>query len=523
MICCPSDFRGGNEISMSQAAAPIHRNDGVTAAERYLNKLCERSFLSLWSYSGIYRDQGRRGDKGDGKEVCDLLVVFENNILIFSDKDCELPDTGNLELDWARWFRRAIQKSADQVWGAERWIKSYPDRLFLDRACTRLFPIELPNLATAKFHRIVVAHEASKRCKQKFGGTGSLMIKPTVIGSMHYATAEDGGMPFVIGEINPAKGYVHVFDDTSLSITMKTLDTITDFVAYLSKKEEFILSGRLGMATGEDDLLACYLGNLNGQGEHDFIVPPQFNAVFIDESHWQHFSQHPQRLAQLEADRVSYSWDQLIETFSKHIFADTQYFTTHPGIGNQEKLFRFLAREPRTRRRMLAAALLHLIHKTPKGKSATRVMLPSHPGDPHYVFLLLPEYEGMPYSEYRELRQKVLEAYCMVTKLNFSDAEDIVGIATEPGIDNDQRSEDALYYDARDWTDEERAEAERLRDEVGLLRETKMFAGTESEFPEIPTSYNRVSRQSVVPGMKGRNRNAPCACGSGKKYKKCCG
>ena len=102
------------------------------------------------------------------------------------------------------------------------------------------------------------------------------MIKPTVIGSMHYATAEHGGMPFVIGQINPAKGYVHVFDDTSLSITMKTLDTITDFVAYLAKKQEFILSGRLGMATGEDDLLAWYLGNLNEDGEHDFIVPPQF-------------------------------------------------------------------------------------------------------------------------------------------------------------------------------------------------------------------------------------------------------
>src|SRR5438477_13146594 len=53
--------------------------EGVTAAERYLAELCRRSFLSLWSYPAVFRDQGHRGGNGDGKEVCDLLVVFENH------------------------------------------------------------------------------------------------------------------------------------------------------------------------------------------------------------------------------------------------------------------------------------------------------------------------------------------------------------------------------------------------------------------------------------------------------------
>src|ERR1700682_1651598 len=97
--------------------------EGVTAAERYLQRLCKHSFLSLWSHMGIFRDQRGSGTKGDGKELCDLLVVFGNDILIFSDKACEFRNTGNLQLDWSRWFRRAVLKSADQVWGAERWIK----------------------------------------------------------------------------------------------------------------------------------------------------------------------------------------------------------------------------------------------------------------------------------------------------------------------------------------------------------------------------------------------------------------
>ena len=93
----------------------ISRADGITESERYLKRLCERTFLSLWSYPGVYRDQGRSG-KGDGKEVCDLFVVFENHVIIFSDKDCAFPDSGDLTKDWSRWFRKAVKKSADQVW-----------------------------------------------------------------------------------------------------------------------------------------------------------------------------------------------------------------------------------------------------------------------------------------------------------------------------------------------------------------------------------------------------------------------
>lgn len=64
----------------SPSSRAVPRADGVTESERYLKTLCDRTFLSLWSYPGVYRDQGRPG-KGDGKEVCDLLVVFENHVI----------------------------------------------------------------------------------------------------------------------------------------------------------------------------------------------------------------------------------------------------------------------------------------------------------------------------------------------------------------------------------------------------------------------------------------------------------
>ena len=54
--------------------ASLELGDGTTDSERYLTALARRSFLSLWSYPNLYRDDG-------GKEICDLLVVFENDIM----------------------------------------------------------------------------------------------------------------------------------------------------------------------------------------------------------------------------------------------------------------------------------------------------------------------------------------------------------------------------------------------------------------------------------------------------------
>lgn len=471
--------------SESNRLTPIRRQDGSTAAERYLKQLCDHTFLSLWSYPRIFRDQGQGKTGGEGKEVCDLLVVFQEHLIIFSDKDCAFPQTDNLELDWKRWFRRAIQEAAQQIWGAERWLKIHPDRLFLDPACTHPFPLTLPGPAEAKVHRVIVAHDAARRCREVFGGSGSLMINPDVIGPMHTASAAEGGLPFVIGQIDPAKGYIHVLDDTSLEIVLGTLDTISDFVSYLSKKERFILSGQLGMAAGEEELLAYYLQTTDDTGRHDFVLSEEFDFLFLEEGLWDEFIHSSQRQAQIEADEVSYIWDKLIETFNEHILAGTQYYTTrgtHPNHEAPDSIMRFLAREPRTRRRMLARTLLELIETTPQSFRATSLMLPSNIGDPYYIFLLLPYFEKIPIEEYREVRSYHLGEYCMVVKLLYPDAQDIVGIATETGS-AEHRSEDALYLDAREWLPEQQAEAQAIQQELGLLTNIKQFAGVEREYP----------------------------------------
>jgi hypothetical protein len=458
----------------------IERSDGITPSERYLKKLCDRAFLSLWSYSSIYRDQ-KQGEKGDGKELCDLLVVFGNHILIFSDKHIEFPNSGNILLDWSRWYRRAVSDSAKQIFGAERWIKSFPHRLFIDRECRQPFPIQIPDPNEAKFHRIVIAHGVADRCKQFFGGgSGSLVIDNTIIGDIHTG---ERCMPFSIGQVDLSKGYVHVFDEVTLDVVLQTLDTITDFTSYLSKKEKFLTSHLMVHVTGEEELLAFYFQQLDKKGEHEFILPKENLSGFtLAEGFWENFIHSAERKSQLEANRISYAWDSLIETFNKNILRDNQYYASPTDTTSQEKMVKFLAREHRTRRRMLAKALYGLLNKTMSSEHGARVIAPSDKGDPYYIFLVLPKPEDVTNEKYREIRRELLGDYCLVVKYKFPEAEDIIGFATEIGK-NGHRSEDLIYLDARQWTEENQLLAERYHNEMGLLKTINRFEGKEFEFP----------------------------------------
>lgn len=144
-----------------------------------------------------------------------------------------------------------------------------------------------------KVYRIVVAHDVSRRCREELGGSGSLMLAPTVGGAGPLPDASAGTTPFTIGHVDPAKGFVHVLDDASLEMVMSSLDTVTDFVSYLRRKEDLILSGRPICAAGEEELLAYYLRNVDEGGEHNFIVPANIDGLAIQEGLWKDFRDHP--------------------------------------------------------------------------------------------------------------------------------------------------------------------------------------------------------------------------------------
>jgi len=460
----------------------------------------------MWSYPAVFRDQGRKNGKGDGKELCDLLVVFENNVFIFSDKDCQFGNTGKVDLDWSRWYRKAVFESANQLFAAERWIGEYPNKLFLDRQCKIPFPIKLPKLDCAIFHRIVVAHNGSRRCQEAIGGSGSLMFKSTLEGDT---------VPFTIGQICPNKEYVHVFDDTTLNIVMSTLDTITDFTAYINKKEKFLASGKRVWSAGEEDTLAFYLGNLNRNSEHDFVIKDNVDTVIIPEGLWKRFANSPERRAQVESDRISYAWDELIETFAFHAMTGTQYYTIDRPFREQEIMYRFMAREPRMRRRMLATFFREVLIRSAKSLSPwdARVISSLSADNLYYVFVFLKRIPTESDEDYRKKRIGLLSDYCHVMKLKWPNAKHIIGIATEDGLE-ERRSQDLIYMDMAKWDEELETYAVEIQERLGLLKQARMSKGREHEYP---VDRLRVTREGLP------SRNSQCECGSGKRFRNCHG
>ncbi|MDG2571004.1 hypothetical protein P7L87_25965, partial [Vibrio parahaemolyticus] len=139
--------------------------------------------MQLWTYPNL--------SKKPGKELTDLLVVFRDDVLIFSDKSCGYPGTGDPTLDWQGWFRRAIADSAHQIHLAEQWLRNQPDRIFLDPKCTERLPLWPPDPQRLRIHRICVATGAAERCRAATG-RGSLAIDVSVVGD---------AAPFTIGRV----------------------------------------------------------------------------------------------------------------------------------------------------------------------------------------------------------------------------------------------------------------------------------------------------------------------------------
>lgn len=471
------------------------KSEGLTASERYLAQLCERSFLSLWSYPNVFRQPG--------KELCDILVVFQNHVIIFSDKSCAFPESGDVAKDWSRWFKRAVLHSAEQVYGAERWLRNHPERLFIDAKCIQHFPLIVPRGQDACFHRVVVALNSSKRCREFFNnsGSGSLILRSDIVGGAHCDT------PFTIGQMDANRGYVHVFDDVTLDIILRELDTIADFTNYLTRKEAVFRSNKMLGAAGEEDVLAHYLTELNGAGEHDIVLPTDAGGVWFTEGAWASMSANPRYVAKKHADRQSYAWDELIEKFTSHITAGTLATGNERPLSDHERGVRVMAGEGRLSRRSLTAALFNLFATTPKGHTATRLVLCQQTPERAYQFHVCSQGENESDQRYRERRSSVLAAYCHVAKIKRPELTDIVGIATEP-VDAQRRSEDLVYLDARQWTPEDQARTLELQAATGILVSPREVEFHDDEYPEKPMALPSSLPRPQMPTGNRQERRA---------------
>lgn len=501
----------------------ITRGSGLNESERYLAGLADRTFLNLWSYPNVY--------KGVNKELCDLLVVCGDNILIFSDKRIQWPTGMEVGLAWQRWYRRAVHHSVTQIRGAERWIQKFPEKLYLDRKCTQPLPLRLPPADRRKITGIAVTTGAGLACKTYFnGGRGSLMLFPEVKGEEHMSRNAN---PFAIGDVAPDGPFVHVLDEAVLDIVMSEMDTITDFTRYLSKKEALIRSGHLGVAAGEEELVAWYATHLNSSGEHDFAKPdgsPLDDGEFLsfDEGLYDDLLSNPQYRAKKAADKDSYVWDDLITRFTDNLLAGTNITVDGMGstLGEIEEAVRQMVLVPRFRRRFMGRQIREARRiGTSKGRFISSfVPSPDDSGsDTGFFFMTLeaPPAEWIPdgYQDYRRLRLGFLQIYGMALLRRHSHLKRVVGIASEPlpkpGAPRGS-SEDLIMIESPEWTDELLKQLEEDQAALGIMQEGQ-FDESVVHHDEYPAIARTASNPSAIIGPNRRERRAMKAASKKKR------
>jgi len=508
-----------------QLRPPIVRSKGSTPSERYLAHLGDRTFLNLWSYPNPYREQ-KQGGRGDGKELCDLLVVCDPHVIVFSEKAIVWPDR-DIDVAWGRWFRKAVLEAANQLKGAERWINEFPERIFLDKDCNTPFPLQLPDKDRRRFHRVVVARGAAQACRKHFGeDIGTFMIKPVITGLDHCNPKAAEYSPFTIGDLDPSGDYVHVFDETALDVVISELDTITDFTDYLDKRASFLRSGRVLWCHGEEELLAYYAVRINEAGDHDFTPPEgedwtNIDGIAIGRGGYEALRKNPRYLAKKQEDSISYAWDRLIEVFTRHMMGGTSIVL--PGhsysLLESEVAVRYMALQSRFLRRGLSKALLDALEMGKTTDKFFRLILPSEgsKGSETAFFIMTLKYldfmdrEGG-YARYRQYRAFFLKTYAQAVLMKYPRLARVIGIAMEPPNQGRGSSEDIIYGAQHDWSDEDRRQLQDDCDALGIMNGLKERPYTGDEFPHVADRRggavvgNRKQRRAQAAMMRREKR-----------------
>ena len=488
--------------------APTIKSEGTTPTEKLLVELSDKSFFGLWSYPNVFTDEGKTSGVGVGKELCDLLVVFDRHVFIFSDKDIKFNSSKNQGVAWKRWFKKSVVNSANQLFGAETWIKRFPYRIFLDKECQKPFPLDLSD-SELKIHLIAVTSNIEEPIKSQFGGSsGTLFLLPSLNAQDCLET------PFFTGDLYPNKTFVHVLDISALKLLMEQLNTIVDFANYLFQKEYFLRTENVAVVAGEEELLAFYLSNPAADDGLSILAhpaPKSDRALAIDTGVWEEYRESVEYQHKLKLNSDSHFWDMLINDFSNLILSgnvglgQSQTFSTH------ETAIRLMAEESRFSRAILSQHYLDKLARVPSNHRSSAIVQSLSKKNKCFIFLFWPRHKNEGYEKYREERVSVAEAYSLSIKYHYPQIEQVVVIATEPKH-AEGRSTDILCCEFDSvLTKMEREHVKGLMHEFGILTKDTMQQKSSLK-----------SLQHIADKGKKIGRNAPCYCGSNKKYKKCC-
>lgn len=380
-------------------------------AEQVIYELATKTFLQDWCFLNP--------KFSDGKELCDLLIVFEDTVIIWQIKDLKIDES------W-QYKKQEKEKNIKQLWWAKR----------------RLFELQ------SKISLI-----NNKR--------GQFMFDPTTIKKIYLISALVWEGEYFWSFMEEIKSHqVHVFNRRFIEIALNELDTINDFINYLQSKEEFLTKKRQIIINGwEEELLAPYLHNNRSFSELDSA-----DMIILDEGMRKGLANKPEYIAKKKEDEISYFWDFLIDK-------------THQWWDQYELVARELARASRFERRYLSKAFIEGNINADKDNmhDTYRRFISMYNKWVTYCFLYQDRKDN-------NARKNTLINLCSVARMEF-DTPKIIGIATEQHNIHSWWSHDFLLMNIPTLSDKEIKDLKILKNELNILQTPQQKSIREDEYP----------------------------------------
>lgn len=414
--------------------------EGLTPTEQLLKHLGERSFLRFWSHANPRLTRN--------EELCDLLVVCGNFVIMFSDKSIDFQFDINEPIAWRRWYDKAIAKSVKQLNGAERRLIKLRNPVFKDRLCTVPIGIPLPSPDRVRIYRIAVV-SFSEGQDFKAPPKPFIEIDGSVVGQLHES---ERAIPFKIGDVSPSSDFLHVIDLAGLWAILTTLDTITDFVHYLDARQAFIRGKPHNSAANEWCMLTRHLFGFTSTGDP---VPldaanPGYTRLTNDELRAE--STKAGLSARKALNRISYVWDRLVSSQAEMLERQSFAFSTFSRVEDAERALRYMALETRLDRRTLGRAWLEACKISGPDQTANVRTVPHRGnGTPTYVFITVKKPDEMSDHEYHDQRRELAKKMLLASLVDVPTSTVIIGLASELGTE--PTTHDFLHLEVADHVD----------------------------------------------------------------------
>jgi len=352
--CCLDKEEKFNSISYDKHYFELKGKN----AESFVHNLAQKSFLTDWCYLNPKLP--------NGKELCDLLVVFNHMAIIWQIKDLKKGSDG-------KYNKREVEKNLSQINGAKR----------------ELF-------------------ELNKSIKLKNPRRGEEEFNPKSIKEIYLISALVGEGEDYFEFVKKIKDkIIHVLDRKAVEILLNELDTINDFINYLKRKENFLSSDiKIDLSGGEEELLAYYLMN-----EKRFNKLKKYNYIIIQEGCWEKLQKRKEYQSKNKENKISYFWDMLIN--EAHLSKDSRY----------EIIAREMAKLNRFQRRCVSKQFIEGHKKAENQKNKNFFKRTIKEKGITYCFV----YADAPS---REKRKNLLASICLVTRGVFKKNQKVLGIAT---------------------------------------------------------------------------------------------